>query len=312
MVKIGVPFSSSTTVQSLLRGLIQMWWTIILLSAGVAFASVTPEFNCVDDLGGDTCRFWWGYANNETGNVSLTVGPDNSFVPSPQDRGQNTFFSAQTSEVNAFSYDASCAGNVDTWSLNHTSLESDITNVSETCSNICGNGCLEFTEIFTEAGDPPHDCVRYIFKQLNASCFVQFFWISIPQAVTADDIMVGECGISFKIDHAPPCTTVVNSVFPSGKFLKVNLDQGTGCTSTDRINATVGISLGVALNSGGIGPVVIKVDLEEEVADLVLDKLVAIAQLVTHSLSRHHATTLASAHAVLLVEVARNSTVLNV
>ena len=53
---------------------------------------VSPILECVADNGDGTYTAYFGYKNPNAFAVTIPVGPDNKFVPAPQDRGQPTTF----------------------------------------------------------------------------------------------------------------------------------------------------------------------------------------------------------------------------
>jgi len=53
---------------------------------------VRPILECVTDNGGGSYTAFFGYQNYNRTAVDIPVGPDNSFTPSPEDRGQPTRF----------------------------------------------------------------------------------------------------------------------------------------------------------------------------------------------------------------------------
>jgi hypothetical protein len=64
--------------------------------------AVRPVLECVVKNGSGTYTARFGYQNDNTAAVTIPVGPNNKFTPSPQNRGQTTVF--QPGRVrNAFS-----------------------------------------------------------------------------------------------------------------------------------------------------------------------------------------------------------------
>lgn len=53
---------------------------------------VIPILECVEHIGDGVYRAYWGYENRHTSNVTIDVGGNNKFQPSPQGRGQPTTF----------------------------------------------------------------------------------------------------------------------------------------------------------------------------------------------------------------------------
>jgi hypothetical protein len=53
---------------------------------------VIPILECVTDNGDGSYTAYFGYENENAYNVTIPVGPDNMFTPSPQDRGQPSLF----------------------------------------------------------------------------------------------------------------------------------------------------------------------------------------------------------------------------
>lgn len=53
---------------------------------------VRPELNCIDEIGKEKYRAWFGYENKNDGSVWLDQESENKFDPAPQDRGQPTIF----------------------------------------------------------------------------------------------------------------------------------------------------------------------------------------------------------------------------
>ena len=58
----------------------------------VTNAAVRPVLECVVDHGGGAYTAYFGYKNDNTGEVTVPVGPNNRFSPAPQDRSQPTTF----------------------------------------------------------------------------------------------------------------------------------------------------------------------------------------------------------------------------
>jgi len=58
----------------------------------VTNAAVRPVLECVVDNGGGAYTAYFGYKNDNTGEVTVPVGPNNRFSPAPQDRSQPTTF----------------------------------------------------------------------------------------------------------------------------------------------------------------------------------------------------------------------------
>jgi hypothetical protein len=55
-------------------------------------AAVRPMLHCVDPVGPDGFVAFFGYRNDSSKPATITVGTDNRFIPSPENRGQPTTF----------------------------------------------------------------------------------------------------------------------------------------------------------------------------------------------------------------------------
>lgn len=89
--------------------------------------AVNPELNCIYiDVNGDiVARFGYSNANGTT--ITEAVGANNSFVPTPADRGQNTSFAPGT-HSGEFEVTFPSAGSL-TWNLQGNSVTADINTV---------------------------------------------------------------------------------------------------------------------------------------------------------------------------------------
>ncbi len=102
---------------------------LLIASMGTATAdnggtgSVKPILECVfHDPGTGQYDALWGYTNTSTIPVTIPVGSQNSFSPSPADRGQVTTFSPGTHD-NVFVVSWSGASDL-TWALLHSATAS--------------------------------------------------------------------------------------------------------------------------------------------------------------------------------------------
>lgn len=53
---------------------------------------VNPVLNCIEEIGKEKFRAWFGYENKNEGSVLLDQESENKFNPAPQERGQPTIF----------------------------------------------------------------------------------------------------------------------------------------------------------------------------------------------------------------------------
>jgi len=88
---------------------------------------------------------------------------------------------------------------------------------------MCGNGCLEGTEIFVDITG--QYCITYTFDGSNSKCDVSYFVIPIPPCVAPEDIVVSNCTEGFSINEAGPCGDWPLVPQP---YLKIDLDQSCG------------------------------------------------------------------------------------
>ena len=72
---------------------------VILAIPGVSLAgpeapdcNIVPELVCVKSLGDGDYEARWGYNSSHSGDVTIPIGPNNLFAPTPIDRGQVTVF----------------------------------------------------------------------------------------------------------------------------------------------------------------------------------------------------------------------------
>jgi len=75
---------------------------------------LVPVLTCVWPNGNGTFAAVFGYANSSSHPISVSIGSNNGFAPSPINRGQPTWFPAGTTVANAFVVTAS--GSL-TWQL---------------------------------------------------------------------------------------------------------------------------------------------------------------------------------------------------
>jgi len=124
--------------------------------AGAQSDPVRPILECVEDLGGGSFRAHFGYLNENAVDVTIPIGSDNKFTPSPQDRGQPTVFTpGRTPFFPDSEFQVDFDGSPLVWSLDgRTSTASN--NPAQRCA-VCGNGQLEGNEGCDDGGNTDGD-----------------------------------------------------------------------------------------------------------------------------------------------------------
>ncbi len=162
------------TLDSRLRSAL---WTS-MLAASVLFPAfaraqsdpVRPILECVEHLGGGAYRAHFGYLNENAVEVTIPVGSDNRFTPSPQDRGQPTLFSpGRTPYYPNAAFQVDFDGNPLVWTLDgRTSTASD--NPVQRCA-VCGDGVVEGGEECDDGGTVGGDgCSATCSEEPGYSC----------------------------------------------------------------------------------------------------------------------------------------------
>lgn len=80
-----------------------------------ALQKISPVLECVAEVGDGVYRAYFGYNNPNSIAVTIPIGPNNEFVPAPQDRGQGTVFQPGR-QVDVFSFNFNGSNQV--WKLN--------------------------------------------------------------------------------------------------------------------------------------------------------------------------------------------------
>ncbi len=66
--------------------------TITIVGISPPTSPVKPILECVEDLGGGNYKAHFGYLNENSQEVTINIGSDNKFTPTPEDRGQPITF----------------------------------------------------------------------------------------------------------------------------------------------------------------------------------------------------------------------------
>jgi hypothetical protein len=99
-------------------------------SANPSSLKVSPVLECVEPLGGNAYRAWYGYSNPNGTTVTVPIGASNKFSPNPDNVGQPTVF-LPGRHVKVFSVDSSV--NALVWKL--TTSTSTANKNSKKCSS---------------------------------------------------------------------------------------------------------------------------------------------------------------------------------
>jgi cysteine-rich repeat protein len=215
---------------------------LLAVSASAYPTALEPRFNCVSDLGSNTCRYYFGYLNpeNETFAFNLTSPNEvyyNFMFPTPADEGQTQVFSALTEEIGAFSFTRDCNATDPTWTLTIDNEFSNVTLYNEqaassqaqTCNNnfcsTCHAGSIGTPSIGLD------NCIRFRFgTDWDPTCQPKYIFTYLAD-VLLPYYSVSQCVVSTVLETTQPCSAVIA---PRADHTLLRLEWNQSCS--DPIN----------------------------------------------------------------------------